>query len=190
MKNRCQWEVIERKLSMKSKKVMIIGISIILFIVISSMIYGINQLYGNTSDSRQRILSKPGNNTIILSEIIIENYVISEFIDQKAGYGYALFEANQTGNYSLKNKMISTQQFEPIVTDIININDKLYEILMCYKSGLDYAELIYTDPISGEKLEPFRVEMDNKTVAFFEAPEYASYTRYVSFYDNKGKKFE
>lgn len=176
---------------MKNNKI-VIGIIIIVTFITVSIIYSLNQLYGNTVEARQRILSKPSNSTIILSEIIIENYIISEIIDQQAGYGYAQFEANKYGNYSLKTKMVRTQESESIVivTDIINIGDKPYEILMCNKSGLDYAEIIYTDDSSGKKLEPVHIEMNNQRVVFVEAPEYSSYTRYVVFYDNKGNKFE
>jgi len=173
---------------MKNKNFIIVSV-IVLFIIVS-IVYSINQLYGNTVEARQTILSKPSNSTIILSEIIIENYIISEIIDQQAGYGYARFEANQYGNYTLKTKMIRTQESEPIISDIIQIGDKPYEILMCNKSGLDYAEIIYTDDITGKRLEPFRIDMNNSRVAFVEAPEYSSYTRYVAFYDNKGNKFE
>lgn len=128
-----------------------LGIIIAIFII-GSIIYSVSQLYGNTVGARQRILSKLSNSTIILSEIIIENYIISEIIDQQASYGYAQFEADQYGNYTLKTKMIRKQESEPIITDIIYIGDKPYEILMCNKSGLDYAEIIYTDDISGKRL--------------------------------------
>ena len=70
------------------------------------------------------------------------------------------------------------------------IGDKFYEIFMCYKSGLDYAEVICTDDTTDNKIEPIRIEMNNKTVALIEAPEYSSYRRHVVFYDNKGNMFE
>jgi hypothetical protein len=136
------------------------------------------------------ILSNRDNHVIILSEIHFENDIISELLDQKAGYGYAQFELNEQGNYLLKTKMIRTVQYDPIVTDIIQINDKSYEILMCYKPGLDYAEVIYTDDSTGKRNEPIKVEMNNQNVAIIEAPEYSSYTRHVSFYNYKGDKFE
>ncbi|MDR7871241.1 MAG: hypothetical protein RIN55_10295 [Tissierellaceae bacterium] len=173
---------------MRNKR-FIIG-SIIVVFIIGVIVYKTNQPYGNTFEARQRILSKPSNSAIILSEIIIENNIISEFIDQQVGYGYAQFEANDHGNYMLKTKMVRTQESEPIVTDIIVIGDKFYEIFMCYKSGLEYVEVIYTDDTTGNKLEPIRIEMNNGRVALVEAPEYSSYTRDVAFYDNKGNKFE
>lgn len=173
---------------MKNKKIVIAFI--LLFILIGSSIYNLKASYGNTFQSRQRILSKHYNNAIILSEIVFKENIISEFIDQQSGYGYAHFEANEQGNYKLKTKMVRTEQYEPIVTDIIHIGDKAYEILMCNKSGLEYAEVIYTDNITGKTLEPIRVEMHNQTVAIIEAPDYTDYTRYVAFYNNQGGKFE
>jgi len=173
---------------MKNKKI-IIG-SIILLYFIGNINYSINQLYGNTVEARQKILSKSSNNTIILSETIMENCIISEITDQEASYGYAKFEANMYGNYDLKTKITRKQESEPIVTNIIQIKDKFYEILMCNKPGLDYAEVIYIDKTTGKELESIRIEMNNRTVAFVEAPNYSSYTIYVAFYDNKGNKFE
>ena len=173
---------------MKNKKT-IIFIALLLFIILVSF-YNINKSYGNTSYSRQRILSKRDNHVIILSEIILENNVISEIIDQRAGYGYAQFEANGKGNYLLKTKMIKTQQYDPIVTDRIKVNDEFYEILMCGKSGLEYVEVIYTDDSTGIKDDPIRVEMNNQGVAIFKAPGYSDYTRNVVFYNYKGNKFE
>jgi len=172
---------------MRKKKLITFGLLLILII---GSIYSINRTYGNTLDTRQRILSKRGNNAIIISEIIIDNSIISEVIDQKAGYGYAHFELNEKGNYLLKTKMIRTQQYEPIVTDIIQIDDKAYEILMCNKSGLDYAEVIYTDNNTGKEEDPILVDMNNQSVAVIEAPKYSSYTRYVAFYNYDGRKFE
>lgn len=61
---------------------------------------------------------------------------------------------------------------------------------MCYRSGLDYAEVIYTDDNTGISDEPIIVEMNNYHVAIIEATEYQSYSRYVSFYNYKGDKFE
>lgn len=173
---------------MRNKKTIIF--SLLLFILVIGSIYSINMQYGNTLDARQRILSKRDNQVIIISEIIIENSIISEIIDQKAGYGYAQFEENEKGNYVFKTKMIRTEQYEPIVTDIIVINDEFYEVLMCHKSGLDYAEVTYTDDSTGKKDDPIRVEMHNQTVAILEAPEYSSYSRYVAFYNYNGDKFE
>ena len=173
---------------MKNKKIIIITVLLIMFI--GATVYSIKQSYGNTLEARQRILSKQSNSVIILSEINIENSIISEIIDQQAGYGYAQFEADEKGNYSLKTKKVRTQETETIVTDIIQINDELYEIIMLNKPGLDYAEVIYTDNSTGVKQDPVRVVMDNKTVALVEAPDYFSYTRYVAIYDNAGNKFE
>lgn len=173
---------------MKLKKKIIFGM--LLIIIVVGNIYNLDRTYGNTLDARQKILSKRGNNAIIISEIIIENNIISEVLDQKAGYGYAQFELNEKGNYLLKTKMIIPQQYEPIVTDIIQIDDKLYEILMCDKSGLDYAEVIYTDNNTGKEDDPIIVQMNNQTVALIEAPNYSNYTRYVAFYNYKGDKFE
>lgn len=173
---------------MKNKKIIILAM--FLFVLVIGSIYGINKQYGNTLDARQKILSTKDNHVIILSEITIENSIISEIIDQKAGYGYAHFEENEKGNYIFKAKMVKTQQYEPIVTDVIKINDEFYEILMCYKSGLDYVEVIYTDDSTGKKDDPIRVEMHNQMVALLEAPEYSSYTRHVAFYNYKGDKFE
>lgn len=173
---------------MKKKKITIFGM--LLFIFVASTIYNINKSYGNTLDKRQKILSKRGNNAIIISEIVTKNSIISEIIDQKAGYGYAQFELNEKGNYLLKTKMIRTQQYEPIVIDIIQIDSKSYKILMCGKSGLDYAEVIYTDNDTGKEKDPIRVEMNNQRIALIEAPEYSNYTRYITFYDFNGNKFE
>lgn len=169
------------------KKTIILAL---LFILVIGSVYSINKQYGNTLDARQRILSKRDNHVTIISEIIIENSIISEIMDQKAGYGYAQFEKNEKGNYVFKTKMVRTEQYEPIVTDIIQINDEFYEVLMCNKSGLDYAEVIYTDDSTGKKNDPIRVEMHNQTVAILEAPEYSSYTRHVVFYNYNGDKFE
>ena len=173
---------------MKKKKIFII-VALALILIISS-IYNISGSYGNTLEARQGILSKRDNHAIILSEIYIENDIISEVLDQKSGYGYAQFDLNEKGNYLLKTKMIRSGQYDPIVTDIIEINDKSYEILMCYRSGLDHAEVIYTDDNTGISDEPIIVEMNNYHVAIIEAPEYTSYSRHVSFYNYKGDKFE
>lgn len=172
----------------KNKKIIIV--SILLLTLIISSIYILRASYGNTTQSRQRILSKYNNNAIILSEIVFKDNIISEFLDQQAGYGYAHFEANEQGNYKLKTKMERTQQYESIVTDLINIEDKTYEILMCYKSGLEYAEVIYTDNSTGKTFDPIRVEMHNQRVAIIEAPDFTNYTRYVVFYNYEGRKFE
>ena len=94
------------------------------------------------------------------------------------------------GNYIFKTKTVRTEQYEPIVTDIIEINDEFYEVLMCHKSDLDYAEVIYTDDSTGKKDDPIRVEMHNQTVTIVEAPKYSNYTRYVAFYNYNGDKFE
>ena len=172
---------------MKSKKG-IIFIALLLLILLS--FYKINTSYGNTIYARQRILSKRDNHVIILSEIILENNIISEIIDQKSGYGYAQFEANEKGNYLLKTKMMSAQQYEPIVTDRIEINDEFYEIIMCDKSGLEYSEVTYVDNSRGIKDDPVRIEMNNQRVAIFKAPEYSDYKTNVVFYNYKGNKFE
>lgn len=164
--------------------------AMLFFVLVIGGIYSTNKQYGNTLDARQRILSKRDNHVIIISEIIIENSIISEIIDQKAGYGYAQFEENEKGNYVFKTKMVRTQQSVPIVTDIIQVNEKFYEVLMCNKSGLDYVEVIYTDDSTGKKDDPIRVEMQNQTIAIVEAPDYSSYTRHVAFYNYKGEKFE
>lgn len=170
---------------MKLKKKIIFGM--LLVIIVVGSIYNLDRTYGNTLDARQRILSKRGNNAIIISEIIVEDSIISEVIDQNAGYGYAQFELNEKRNYLFKIKMIRPKA---IVTDIIEIDDKLYEILMCNKSGLDYAEVIYTDNNTGKEDDPIIVQMNNQTVALIEAPNYSNYTRYVAFYNYKGDKFE
>ena len=169
------------------KKTIILAL---LFILVIGSVYSINKQYGNTLDARQRILSKRDNHVIIISEIIIENSIISEIMDQEAGYGHGQFEKNEKGNYIFKTKKVRTEQYEPIVTDIIQINDEFYEVLMCNKSGLDYAEVIYTDDSTGKKDDTIRVEMHNQTVAILEAPEYSSYTRHVVFYNYNGDKFE
>ena len=166
---------------MKKKTIIL---ALLLFILVIGSVYIINKQYGNTLDARQRILSKRDNHVIIISEIIIENSIITEIMDQKAGYGYAQFEKNEKGNYIFKTKVVRTEQDEPISTDIIQINDEFYEVLMCNKSGLDYAEVIYTDESTGKTDDPIRVEMHNQTVAMLEAPEYSSSTRYPLKFPN------
>jgi hypothetical protein len=173
---------------MKNKKAIILAM--LLFVFIAGSIYSINKQHGNTVEARQIILSKRDNHVIILREIIIENSIISEMIDQESGYGYAQFEKNKKENYILKTKMVRTRQDEPILTDTIVINDEVYEILMCNTSGLEYAEVIYTDDTTGKKGDPIRVEMHNQTVALIKAPEYSSYTRSAVFYNYKGDRFE
>ncbi|NLY44447.1 MAG: hypothetical protein GX053_00400 [Tissierella sp.] len=86
--------------------------------------------------------------------------------------------------------MIRSGQYDPIITDIIEIEDKSYEILMCYRLGLDYAEVIYNNDNIDMRDKPIIVEMNNYHVAIIDAPEYQSYSRRVSFYNYKGDKFE
>ena len=124
---------------MKKKTIIL---DLLLFILVIGSVYIINKQYGNTLDARQRILSKRDNHVIIISEIIIENSIITEIMDQKAGYGYAQFEKNEKGNYIFKTKMVRTEQYEPIITDIIQINDEFYEVLMSIASTLDHVLLL------------------------------------------------
>jgi hypothetical protein len=124
---------------MKKKTIIL---ALLLFILVIGSVYIINKQYGNTLDARQRILSKRDNHVIIISEIIIENSIITEIMDQKAGYGYAQFEKNEKGNYIFKTKMVRTEQYEPIITDIIQINDEFYEVLMSIASTLDHVLLL------------------------------------------------
>jgi len=173
---------------MKNKKATLLVV--LLFIFIAGSIYSINRQNGNTVEARQIILSKRDNHVIILREIIIENSIISEMIDQKSGYGYAQFEKNEYGNYILKTKMVRTGQDEPIVMDILVINDEVYNVLMFNKACLEYAEVIYTDDTTNKKHDPIRVEMNNQTVSLIKAPEYSSYTMSVVFYNYKGDRFE
>ena len=123
---------------MKKKTIIL---ALLLFILVIGSVYIINKQYGNTLDARQRILSKRDNHVIIISEIIIENSIITEIMDQKAGYGYAQFEKNEKGNYIFKTKMVRTEQYEPIITDIIQINDEFYEVLMMCPT-LDHVLLL------------------------------------------------
>lgn len=157
------------------------------FVLIVGIIYSTNKPYTGGVLEQQKILSKRGNHVIILSQKIIGNNVISEIIDQKAAYGYANFKVDEKGRSHLKDKNIST---ELIVIDRIKVNDTFYEVLMCYKSGLDYAEVTYTDDSTNKKDNPLRVEMNNKTVAIFEVPEHSSYISKVVFYNYNGNKFE
>lgn len=176
---------------MKNRKPILFTLVLFLLSVsIAGGIYIMNRQNGHTAESRQSILSRSDNHVIIISEIVIGDSIISEMMDQQSGYGYAQFEKNEKGNYILKTKMVRTRQDEPILTDIIEINDEMYEILMCNAAGLEYAEVTYTDNATGTKNAPLRVEMHNQTVALIKAPEYSSYNRYVAFYNYKGDKFE
>lgn len=173
---------------MKNKKAIILAI--LLFVFIVGTIYSINRQYGNTPEARQIILSRRDNHVIILREIVNENSIISEMIDQESGYGYAQFEKKENGNYILMTKKVRSRQEEPILIDTIVINDELYKILMCNKSCLEYAEVVYTDDTTGKKEDPIRVEMNNQSVALIKAPEYSSYTTSVVFYNYNGDRFE
>lgn len=174
---------------MNNKKGLILS-GILLLVLIMGGIYTLNRQIGNTVEARQNILSKRGNHVIILREIVIEDSVISETLDQKAGYGYAQFERNEKGNYILKTKMVKTLQEEPVLSDNIVINGESYEILMCNASGLQYAEVTYTDETTGKVDDPIRVDMNNYTVQLIKVPEYSSYKRSVVFYNEKGDRFE
>jgi len=175
---------------MNNNKALIFTLLLLLSIFIAGSVYITNRQHGNTAEARQTMLSRSDNHVIILREISIEDSIISEMMDQQSGYGYAQFERNDKGNYILKTKMVRTRQEEPVLTDIIEINDELYEILMCNAGGLEYAEVSYTDDTTGEKDELIRVDMHNQTVALVKAPDYSSYTRNVVFYNYKGEKFE
>lgn len=173
---------------MKNRKAIILFMLVVVFI--AGGIYSINRQNGNTVEDRQRILSKRDNHVIILSEIIIEDSIISEMIDQESGYGYAQFEKNNYENFILKTKVVRTRQEEPVIMDIVIINDVVYDVLMFNIAGLEYAEVTYTNDTTGIKDDPIRVEMYNHAVALVKAPEYSSYTRNIVFYDCKGEQFE
>lgn len=173
---------------MKNKKTVILILFLLGFIAAS--VYLFNSQNGNSVDARQRILSKRDNHVIILREINIENSIISEFIDQESGYGYAQFEGNEKGRFILKSKLVKTRQDEPILADTLVINDEAYDILMCNTPCLEYAEVAYTDETTGKMDDPIRVGMNSHTVELIKAPEYLNYTMDVVFYNYKGEKFE
>ncbi|HCW72752.1 MAG TPA: hypothetical protein DHM90_01975 [Clostridiaceae bacterium] len=175
---------------MKNRKALLLTLLLLLSVFIAGSVYIMNRQHGITSEDRQALLSRNGNHVVILREIHIKDSIISEIMDQQSGYGYAQFEKNDRGNYILKTRMVRTRQEDSIVTDIIEINDEMYEILMCNAGGLEYAEVSYTDDTTGEKVEPLRVDMHNQTVALLKAPEYSSYTRKVTFYNYEGDRFE
>lgn len=174
---------------MKNKKILSISSIIILISVCAVVMFSQqNSFSGRTTDSRQLILNKSETGVHIASEVMIQEYIVSEITNVKGEYGYALFEPQRKDRFKLQTKV--WRQKGEIVSGLIRIEDKAYELFMCNEDNLSYAEVSYRDNQTELEKPIVRLDLLEGRYAYIEAPNLKDYTRAVSFYDVSGNKHD
>lgn len=172
---------------MKRKKIFLYSIvSCSIIILILSMIHSY-RYNGASLKSRENILSKSYKEATILSETVIENYIICEIVNQRQRYGYALFRPEGKNRYRFDSSMVVDNG--NIGVDFIWIDEKKYELFMCDQPNLEYVKVIYTD-MSNLKITTKQLGLLNGKMAIVEALDCKDYRTDVSFYDVSGNKYQ
>lgn len=157
----------------------------LIFIIIMFIIQTHNNKFQNTFEERNNFIKKSETGAVIISETIIDNYIVSEIVAGNK-YGYAVFAPYGNDKYSWQSMLLTEEE---IYSETILINSNTYEILMCEKSNLDYVETVYSNTDNGETISSTITELDGKTFAVQKAPDLKSYTYYVTWYDTSGKQY-
>lgn len=160
----------------------IVAMSIVIMFSLEYSLYN-----GKSLESRQRILGRNNKQLLILSEAVLDNYIISEIIDENEYYGYALFKPAGRGGYDFASSMLNHNGSMGV--DFIWTDENRYEIFMCNKPNLLYGEVVYKDMDTSAKITK-KFDLINETMAVIEAPDLKSYSRQVVFYDIADNKYE
>lgn len=145
------------------------------------------QYNGATLTSREKFLNKEQIGVNILSESLIDNYIISEIKNSHNQYGYALFKPKGHKRYTFVSSMLTDK--DCIATHLIWIGEIKYELFMCDKPQLNYVEIAYTNSDTLQTTTQ-QLPLLNNTIAIVEAPNLKSYYREVCFFDVTGNKYK
>lgn len=166
---------------------LILTFSIVTIIFFGCITYLRFDSYGNTFEKRQNIINKniKNENVKILSELEFQGHIICELSSHKK-YGYAMFFPNRSGDFLLKKWYMKNSN---MIIDLVRIDGNLYDILMCSKPNLEYAERKVTDSKTG-KVVSQKINLSGENIALALFPDLSSYELNVRFIDKEGNIFE
>jgi hypothetical protein len=169
---------------MKNKKcVFVSAIVFIVSVVSSSFFFQQSKLDGSTRESRELRLNQSGHGIHIVSEIIIDEHIISGIVDANNKYGLAIFEPEDDNKYKLQTRFLRDNG-EIIIGHTI-VNETGYDLFWYNQADLDHATATYI--VQGKKLEPIKLDARENKILYYKAPS-DDYFVEVTFYDAQGNQ--
>jgi len=171
---------------MKGKRyIWAVALIIILGIVFFELYLQQNKLDGSTIVSRELILNQSQNGIHIVSEIKIDDYIVSGIIGSNNNDGLVVFASQANGKYKFQTKVL--REKGSTIIEHTFINSVGYDLFWRNQVDLDYAEIIYT--VQGNALEPIKLDAKDNKILYCEAPS-NDYSVEVVYYDIQGNRYE
>jgi len=159
----------------------------VIFVIIMFMIQTYSNEFQNTFEERNDFINRFWNGAEIISDtIIVDNHHIISKIVAGNKYGFAVFVLHGNDKYRWQGTHLTEEE---IYSETILINSNTYEILMCKKPNLDYAEIVYTNTDNGEKISSTITELNGRNFEVHKTPDLKNYTYHVTWYDTSGKQY-
>jgi hypothetical protein len=171
---------------MKSKRyILAVAIIIILSVVFVELYLQQSKVDGSTVESRELILNRSENGVHIVSEIQIDDDIISGIIGSNNKYGLAVFKSQANGKYKFQTRVL--RESGRTIIEHTFVNNVAYDLFWRNQVDLDYAEIIYT--VQGNELEPIKLDARDNQILYCEAPS-NDYSVEVVYYDIQGNRYE
>ena len=163
-------------------------IALIIVIDLGSLIYINRPIYGNTPENRVKILNQNKKGISVISETKTDDFILCEIKDQNNNYGFAVFVPSEKGNYEFQTKILRGE--DQISTLLVNVNNDLFEISICNKPNLDYAEINYYNTSDLSLISSEKIKVIDGKYAYTKVPDIKEYNREIVFFDIDGNKYE
>lgn len=124
------------------------------------------------------------NNVRIISETMIDNYVISGYISSNENYGIAIFEPVYKEKYKFQGN-INGGENEILFSTVI-INNVFYDLFWTNKLDIDTAQITY---YIDSEIETYKLDAGNEKILYLQAPA-KDYDVYVTFIDKNGHFYQ
>ena len=173
---------------MKGKMELYLAIALLVVVIMGVRFFqSRKEENGSTLESRKILLEKVEDDTRIVEETRIKDYIISGFIGQNNTYGIAVFQPKGEKGYKLQSTYTKDQG--EILTEHLLIGESYYDIFWFEQADLGYAEVTYTDNAKGETMEPIRLDAKAYDILYYETPVDDCAVKVV-FYDINGNMYE
>lgn len=161
------------------RKIFLLGVALV--VILFGLIF-CNIADCSTISHREQYLNQLAdiNDVHIVSEIMIDNYIISGYVSSNRSYGIAIFEPMYRGKYKFQSN-VNCSENEVLFSTVI-INDVFWDLIWINKLDLDFARIVYyTD--AGIKV--YKLDASNNKILHVQSPA-KNYDVLVNLVDNNG----